>query len=81
MWRDSDTIRWRFCPLHSLDGWRVATVIKRMAIRSPMAWREAPRHRENHRRQQFGVLCILWFGKTVAFIFFKNPDTYLLDIR
>jgi hypothetical protein len=41
MWRDSVTIRRWFCPLHSLDGWRVATVIKRMAIRSPMAWREA----------------------------------------
>jgi len=45
MWRDSDTIRRRFCPLHPFDGWRVATVIRRMVIRSPMAWREAPRHR------------------------------------
>jgi len=45
MCRDIGTIRRRFCPLHSLDGWRAATVIKRMAIRSPMAWREAPRHR------------------------------------
>jgi len=41
MWRDSGTIRRRFCPLHPLDGWRVATVSKRMVIRSPMAWCEA----------------------------------------
>jgi hypothetical protein len=29
---------------------------------------------ENHRRQQFGVLCILWFGKAVAFKSVKNED-------
>ncbi|XPS88425.1 uncharacterized protein Dvar_64440 [Desulfosarcina variabilis str. Montpellier] len=49
MWRDSVTIRRRFCPLHPLDDCRYAPAIKRMVIRSLMAWCEAPRHRNNRR--------------------------------